>query len=326
MPNQFTFRLPDWRPADRTSTAALFVQDSWTRGRLTLQGALRYDRASSFSPAEDNGTTQTSRSTPAPITFERTAGVDALQRHHAARRRRLRRVRQRQDGAQVQLRPLPRRRDERQRVHAQQPGEPHRPHVPTADWTDTNSNKVVDCDLLNFAAQTTATLRRADRQRPELRQRSGNLDAGEPGDAARAGASVRTTGSGAITVQQELMPRVSAGGRLQPPLVPRASTVTDNQASRRRTDYQPFTLTAPQDPRLPGGGGYPITFYDGDGGGRRARRAELRHVRNRLRPGAHQLLARRRLHAERAPPPGPDAPGRHADRPVGRGHLRDAQA
>ena len=56
VPNQFTFRLPEWHRADRTSTAALYVQDRWTRGRLTLQGALRYDRASSFSPAEFNGT------------------------------------------------------------------------------------------------------------------------------------------------------------------------------------------------------------------------------------------------------------------------------
>src|SRR5688572_4880815 len=71
VPNQFTFRLPDFTTADRTSTSALYVQDRWTRGRLTLQGALRYDRASSFSPAEGNGTTQTSPFNAAPITFER---------------------------------------------------------------------------------------------------------------------------------------------------------------------------------------------------------------------------------------------------------------
>ena len=78
VPNQFTFRLPTWRTADRTSTSALYIQDRWTRGRLTLQGALRYDRAWSFSPAEDNGTTLTSKFNAAPILFERTAGVDAF--------------------------------------------------------------------------------------------------------------------------------------------------------------------------------------------------------------------------------------------------------
>jgi hypothetical protein len=39
VPNQFTFRLPEWHQSDRTGTAALYVQDKWTRGRLTLQGA-----------------------------------------------------------------------------------------------------------------------------------------------------------------------------------------------------------------------------------------------------------------------------------------------
>jgi hypothetical protein len=32
VPNQFTFALPAWRTADRTSVAAIFVQDTWTRG------------------------------------------------------------------------------------------------------------------------------------------------------------------------------------------------------------------------------------------------------------------------------------------------------
>ena len=66
-----------WQVADRTETASAFIQDTWTRGRLTLQGALRYDRAWSFSPAEGNGTTVTSRFNAAPITFPRTDGVNA---------------------------------------------------------------------------------------------------------------------------------------------------------------------------------------------------------------------------------------------------------
>src|SRR5688572_1855512 len=61
VPNQFTFRLPEWHQSDRTGTGALYVQDKWTRGRLTLQGALRYDRAWSFTPAEHHGTELTSR-------------------------------------------------------------------------------------------------------------------------------------------------------------------------------------------------------------------------------------------------------------------------
>src|SRR5688572_2766795 len=78
VPNQFTFRLPEWHQSDRTATGSLYVQDKWTRGRLTLQGALRYDRAWSFTPADHNGTELTSRFNAAPISFPRTAGVDSF--------------------------------------------------------------------------------------------------------------------------------------------------------------------------------------------------------------------------------------------------------
>ena len=51
VPNQVSVAIPEWLTADTTSVAAIFVQDTWTRNRLTLQGALRYDRAWSWSPA-----------------------------------------------------------------------------------------------------------------------------------------------------------------------------------------------------------------------------------------------------------------------------------
>ena len=47
IPNQFTFRLPQFQTADRTRVTALFAQDTWTRDRLTVQGAVRFDQASS---------------------------------------------------------------------------------------------------------------------------------------------------------------------------------------------------------------------------------------------------------------------------------------
>ena len=78
VPVSFGFREPEWQTSDRTSVAAFFIQDTWTRNRLTLQGALRYDRAWSWSPAEHNGTTAVSPTNLAPITFERTASVDAF--------------------------------------------------------------------------------------------------------------------------------------------------------------------------------------------------------------------------------------------------------
>ena len=75
------------RPSSRTSCRragistiarrriGLYAQDQWTVGRLTLQGGIRYDRAWSWAPAEGNGTTETSRFNPQPISFERTVSV-----------------------------------------------------------------------------------------------------------------------------------------------------------------------------------------------------------------------------------------------------------
>ena len=92
-----------WEQNDRTATSALFVQDQWTMGRITLQGAVRYDRASSWAPAEGNGTTEISRFNPAPITFPRTVSVAGYNDITRAAGRCLGRVRKRQDRAQGQL-------------------------------------------------------------------------------------------------------------------------------------------------------------------------------------------------------------------------------
>jgi hypothetical protein len=69
------FLSPRWDQHDRTQTIGLFAQDQWTMGRMTLQMALRYDRAWSWAPADGNGTTQTSRFNPQPIAFDRTVSV-----------------------------------------------------------------------------------------------------------------------------------------------------------------------------------------------------------------------------------------------------------
>jgi len=69
------FLSPRWDQHDRVENAAFYAQDQWTVGRLTLQGAVRYDRAWSWAPADGNGTTGTSRFNPTPIAFDRTVSV-----------------------------------------------------------------------------------------------------------------------------------------------------------------------------------------------------------------------------------------------------------
>ena len=61
--------------ANRSVAHSLFAQDQWTMGRLSVQGALRWDRVHSWMPAEGNGTDEITRFSPAPVRFERTVSV-----------------------------------------------------------------------------------------------------------------------------------------------------------------------------------------------------------------------------------------------------------
>jgi hypothetical protein len=266
--NQFTFRLPMWQVGDRTETASAYVEDTWTRGRLTLQGGLRYDRASSFSPAEGNGTTVTSRFNAAPITFPRTDGVNAYNdltpRFGAA-----------YDlfgNGKTALKfnighyLAPATNDSRYTLN--NPAATAKIVTSVArTWADSNGNFVVDCNILNAAPQSGGG-------GDNCGSITGNsLNFGRTGNnvaqvnpAMLHGWGVRPNDwQWGINLQQELMPRVSldvgynrryfhwreAGGQ---------GSVTDNLLVGP-SDYTPWTIKAPVDPRLPGGGGYPITLY-----------------------------------------------------------------
>ena len=124
-----------------------------------------------------------------------------------------------------------------------------------------------------------------------------------------------------IGVQQEVLPRVSADVAYARRSF-HSFTITDNQA-RDPSQYDAWTINAPSDPRLPGGGGYPITRLYADGGGGGDPGSELHHVGDRLRTGSLQLLAGGGLHGQRADAPGTDAPVRHQHRPQDRRHVRD---
>ena len=55
VPDLITQRITPWQQANRTRYDAFYAQDQWTHNRLTLQGALRYERAGSFFPEGVNG-------------------------------------------------------------------------------------------------------------------------------------------------------------------------------------------------------------------------------------------------------------------------------
>jgi hypothetical protein len=263
VPNQFTYRLPQFQTADRTKMTAFYAQDTWTRDRLTLQGALRYDQVSSFSPAEHNGTTVTSPFNPQPVILPRTDGVSAYRDISP-------RIGVAYDvfgngktavkfNYGSYLGPAT-----NDTIYTQ--NNPANGIVgynltaPNRSWTDVNGNYVVDCDISNPNAQTVPG-------GDVCGALTGNsLNFGKTGTSTRvnpallSGWGIRPADSQwGINLQQELAPRVSLDLGYN-----RRSwshfTVTDNTAVGP-SDYQPWTITAPVDPRLPNGGGYPITMY-----------------------------------------------------------------
>ena len=257
-PNQFTMALDKWQTADRTQVAAFFAQDSWTRGRLTVQGALRYDRAWSYSPADHNGTTQTSKLNPTPITFDKTYSVHTFNDITT-------RV-----GVAYDVfgtgKTAVKFNFGHYLVSATNDGRfttnnPANLAVSTVNrtWTDTDGDKVVDCDLLNFQAQSAQDTCAA--------LTGNNLNFGKTGNPTTTVNPALLNGWGVrpndyqynITVQQQIIPRVSVDVGYSHRWF-KGVQVTDN-VNRNPTQYDKYTVVAPKDSRLPDGGGYPIDVY-----------------------------------------------------------------
>ena len=262
VPNRVTYRLPTRSNNTVTQLHGIFLQDQYTRGRLTLSGAVRWDRASSYAPVEGNGVSETSFLNPAPITFEKTPGVDAYNDISP-------RAGVGYDVFGNGRTALKFRWGKYLGFASNDP-----PFTSTnkgatlvatvnRNWTDNDGDKVVDCDLLNNAAQGPAT-----GQVDTCAVVIGNdANFGRPGAATIVdpelleGWGVRTHDyQTEVTLQQEIMPRVSVDvGYIHRTF--HGFMVTDTLGRNYQTDWVNYTINAPSDPRLPGGGNYPITVY-----------------------------------------------------------------
>src|SRR5687767_3937142 len=213
VPNRVTFRLPTWSRNSITKLNGVFIQDQFTRNRLTLSGALRWDRASSYAPVEGNGVSTTSRFNAAPISIEKTTGVDAFKDITP-------RV-----GVGYDLfgtgRTAVKFRWGRYLAFASNdppftstnPAATLVATVTNRGWTDSNSNRIVDCDLLNMSSQN-------------LTASGGDVCAavtGNPANFGKVGAATIVDPEilkgwnvrphdyqTEVTVQHEVLPRVSA--------------------------------------------------------------------------------------------------------------------
>jgi hypothetical protein len=255
VPTAFTVRIPEWGSADRTWTQSFFAQDTWTRGRLTFQGALRYDRAWSYSP---EGLSGTNSSAPQlglnPITFPRTPSVDSFNditpRFGVAYdvfgtgKTALKFSAGRYLGAATNGAAYTRNNPANRIVNSV-----------SRSWTD-DGDKIVECNLAILTANGECAALTGNNL--NFGAVSGNITQVNQ-DTLEGWGARDYDWQWSVGLQQQLLPRVSADIAYS-----RRSfysfTVTDNQA-RNPSQYDAWTINAPSDPRLPGGGGYPITLY-----------------------------------------------------------------
>jgi len=252
--------VPNWSQNDRTETTAFFAQDQWTKGRVTVQGAVRYDRAWSWAPADGNGTDDVTMFSPAPITFPRTVSVagyndittrwgvawDVFGNGKTALKANIGKYLQNATN------------DEN--YTANNPAARIVRNVFTRGWID-DGDFVVECNLANPDLQVTPggdTCQALSGDNRNFGSPNPNLTIVNP--AILEGWGVRPAdGQFSVSVQQEVLPRVSVDVSYNRRWFENFF-VDDNQLVGP-ADYSPWTYTAPADDRLPGGGNYPIVVY-----------------------------------------------------------------
>jgi hypothetical protein len=263
VPNQITQRITPWQQANRTRYDAFYVQDQWTRSKLTLQGALRYEYARSFFPEGLNGLLADSVYGGKAFTLPEAKGVtgyhdisprmglayDVFGDGKTAVKVNLSKYLQSaaNDGVYINA--------NKASTFAQ---------TSNRSWTDGNRNFVPDCDLSSPALQDN-TAAGGDLCGPASNANFFAFSQNHSLGTATIVSPDLLSGWGvrpwdwqfAASVQQQLLPRVSAEFGYS-----RRSwgnfTYTDNLAVSA-SNFDTYTLTVPTDSRLPNGG-QPISY------------------------------------------------------------------
>src|SRR5256712_588664 len=266
VPNRLTESISPWVNNALGAWHAVFVQDQYTSGRVTLQGALRFDHSASRYPQQTEGP---STFLPTALVIPETPGVDAYKditprmglaydvfgngrtafKFNAGKYLEGMGISNNWANANPTLR-MP------------CTVGPFASCGVTRAWTDANNNLKPDCDLLDGAAQ-------------DLRSSGGDV-CGPISNAAFGTTTLTNTFDTALLTGWGV--RASdwtLGAAVQQQILPRASievaytrrwfngfTVYDNQLAAA-SDFAEYSITAPSDPRLPSGGGYPVSgLYD----------------------------------------------------------------
>ena len=212
---------------------------------------LRYDYFNAFVPAQhlDAGPFVPARN------YDQVDCVPCWNDFGAAPGRGVRPVRQRTDGGQGQPRPI----RAGGHLHMARNNNPVQTSVNNASrtWGDANGNFVPDCNLSSPLANGEC----GRHQQPQLRQHeSGRHDLRERRDR-RAWTSKLQLATGRER-SAGARARRGAHGRILSDLVRRLHGAAEYGAGQRQS-FSPYCITAPPDPRLPGGGGNSLCgLYD----------------------------------------------------------------
>jgi hypothetical protein len=256
-PIQFTLRdAPFWQ-SNRTRFDAFYVQDQWTRGRLTLQAGLRYEHAWSWFPEGENGIVEDNQFGSRYL-FPRQDGVtgyhDITPRMGAAfdlfgtgktslKVNVSKYLQAANNDAQYTI--------ANSAVTFQQ--------TTNRSWNDVNGNRAVDCNLMSRVAEDHSA------SGGDICGPWQNLNFGNPFSTTTVNPDV-LHGWGirpydwqyGASIEHEVLPRVAVDVGYNHRVFGN-HFFTDNRAIGPQ-DFDTATITAPSNPNLPGGGGYPVTF------------------------------------------------------------------
>ena len=249
VPDQITENINRFWIKNRVRYDAFYGQEQWTLGRVTLQGALRFDHVWSWYPAVDVGGV---RFLPNVITYSRTKGVDSYKDispraglawdvRGTGKTSLKVNVGKYLEAAQ------------NSNTYAGQRPTSRLQTTTTRTWTDSNNNFAPDCDLLNPLAQNLAA------SGGDVCAQISNLAFGQaafdttydPGLLNGWGVRPADWNIG-VSVQHEVLPRVSVEAGYSRRWLTNF-VVTDNLA-QAPTDFGSFSIVVPTDARLPTSG------------------------------------------------------------------------
>jgi hypothetical protein len=262
VPNRLTQRIAPWTDGNRTRYDGFYVQDQYTRNRLTLQGAIRYEHAWSYFPEGRSGLVElgepkTSRWLAQPLILPAKEGANY---HDIAPRMGLAYdlFGDGRTSIKVNYSKYWRSASNDDLYTISNPSSTFADNT-NRSWTDGNRNYVPDCDLTNGSLQDNRAAG------GDLCGAWDNRNFGSLASAATINPEV-LDGWGVrpydwqfgVSLQRELVPRVSAeigyNRRMWGNFF-----VTDNRAVSAN-DYDVLTITAPSHARLETSG-QPVSYY-----------------------------------------------------------------